>query len=477
MSTFQTWFNKIVSYLENNATPFRRYVFLFFAILCVRLGLEFFSNNRLFRLEDILHIGLWFMFIVSAFLVQLHLFSGESITKVFKVVVVCFSIALSAPIIDLIVSNGMGVKMNYLSINSINDIVFSYFTIGGASLNRGATMGIRIEIIILLIASFNYIYSKTRRILKSVVATLCIYTVLFFSGTLPYLISKLVEGLNLEFELEDHSSILVLVLLNLLTVSSIIYIKYTISIKHILKKIDLLSALVATILVASGSLSALKNYPDNWQLSPSNLFCIPLLLILFILFLMYHTYLKAKDSSLPKIHYYLENALFLFIACISFAISSSVFFLCLVLWAILFLMYELPLQLYKVKFLNYLLIGALTVSILLVGFVFFKAPMVGFPKKLLALVIWVVFNSEFVLNYMFIQKKWRYIVTSVFILFTGIYCYYNFAHNFSIWFCVALLLHGIVLVMLNNQYAKLQRIGYLVLSVLVLYYLRNTFTA
>jgi len=77
LKKIQQLFVKTVDHVENQQIPFSRYYFLFAAILSVRLTLEFFSSHRLFTMNDILHIGLWFIFIVLAFLVQLHLFSGE----------------------------------------------------------------------------------------------------------------------------------------------------------------------------------------------------------------------------------------------------------------------------------------------------------------------------------------------------------------------------------------------------------------
>jgi hypothetical protein len=475
MKAIQIWFTKVVIYLENNETPFRRYVFLFFAILFVRLGLEFFSNSRLFRLEDILHIGLWFMFIVSAFLVQLHLFSGESITKVFKVVVVCFSIALSAPIIDLVVSNGMGVKMNYLSINSAKDIIFSYFTIGGVSLMRGATLGIRIEIIILLIASFNYIYYKTNKLLRTILATLCIYTVLFFSGTLPFLIMKLTSVLNLKFEVGDSSSILVLLLLNVITISVIIYSKYKQSFHVLLKKINWIELATTCLLFISGGLSAIKNYPDNWQLNSTTLFCLPLLIVLCVLFVIYHRYLKSKLDSEIKLHYYVENAIFILVSCISLAISSSVLFVSILLWAILFLLYEAPLQLYKVKFLGNLLGSFKVVTLLLLGFVFFNAPMVGFPKVWIALIIWVVFSSELLVSNLFAQKKWNWLMLGLMMGLNFIFCLQNFEFLVGVIICLTLLIHYTLLLVLNDKYENLKKLSYFILSSLMMYYLTNTF--
>ena len=179
LKKIQALFVRTVNQVENQPVPFVRYYYLFAAILAVRLALEFFSSRRLFTMDDILHIGLWFIFIVLAFLIQLHLFSGEKIVKVARLVIVFFSIALTAPVIDLIITGGVGAKMNYLSLHSWKDVAWSYFTIGGSSLSRGATPGIRIEIALLVIASFNYVRTKKNSTAKGIIAALSIYTILF----------------------------------------------------------------------------------------------------------------------------------------------------------------------------------------------------------------------------------------------------------------------------------------------------------
>ena len=163
----QSLFAAVVARVEGSATPLARYAPLFGAILAVRLCLEFFSSHRLYNLADVLHIGLWFLFIVLAFLMQLHLFSGEDIRRVIRLVVVGFTIALTAPILDLLFSGGEGAKMNYLSIHTWQDVLWAYITVGGSSLSRGATLGIRIEIVLLVLASFNYVWIKTHALWRA----------------------------------------------------------------------------------------------------------------------------------------------------------------------------------------------------------------------------------------------------------------------------------------------------------------------
>lgn len=378
MKWFQKWFKAFVEKIENHPTPLRRYVLLFFAILAFRLSLEFFSNHRLFRIEDIIHIGLWFMFIVSAFLVQLLIFSNESPTKVIKLVIVSFSIALSAPIIDLLFSRGIGVKMAYLSINTWQDVLFSYFTLGGISLSRGATLGIRIEIILLLFASFNYIRIKTSSYLKASSGVFSIYTVLFFSGTFPFLINTLQLKLGLPYDSDQSAFILFLLIINCLTLGIILYKIYHSSILLLIKQLSWLRFILFLGLFLSGAVSAVINYPHNWQFTISTFFSFPLLAVCLCLLTLYYVYLNHSKSlfSFNKSNFFL-----ILIVIVSWSLSPYVFFLCSVIWGLLFLLYEAPLYLHKVFLLKELLSGLALTAIVLLGFVYFKAPMVGFPMS------------------------------------------------------------------------------------------------
>ena len=210
MQWLQDLYARVVDHVENHPTPFERYLHLFFAVLAVRLALEFFSSHRLFTLDDVVHIGLWFVFIVLAFVLQLHLFSGERIEKVAKLVVVFYMFAWSAPILDLLTSRGVPARMNYLSLHSFRDIAWSYVTVGGSSMMRGATLGIRVEIVLLVLASFNYVRIKTGSVTRGLLGAWSIYTVLFLSGAVPLLLGLVVRGFRLAYRQGDQSTLLFL---------------------------------------------------------------------------------------------------------------------------------------------------------------------------------------------------------------------------------------------------------------------------
>lgn len=391
----QALFEKVVDRIEGNPAPASRYFMLFFAILAVRLALEFFSTQRLFSLDDILHIGLWFAFIVLAFMLQLNLFSGVPMQRVARLVVVSFTIALTAPVIDLILRGGVGAKMNYLAINSWADVWHAYLTIGGASLSRGATLGIRIEIFLLVIASFNYLRTKTGSLPKAFLGTVCIYTVLFLSGTVPRLLGWIVERFQLTYQPDDRSTVLFLLVLDLLLVFFILARHSGRWMGLIFRSIPWGAVALAAVNFAIGAVLALNAYPGIWTLHPTTLFWFPLLAGLGLALAAFAGLHHLPDSIRPQenlpatsLHLQAErtagllrNGLTVLILGMSLAIGQKVFFAAMVVWGLLFLLNEAPLKLKTIPLLRNLLEVLAIFAVALMGFMAFGGPMIGFPGK------------------------------------------------------------------------------------------------
>lgn len=416
MSKIQDLFTLTVSRVENNPTPLRRYIFLFFAILTVRLCLEFFSNHRLFTFQDILHIGLWFIFIVLAFLVQLYLFSGEQITKVVKLVITCFTIALTAPILDMIIGLGYHYNMNYLSVNSINDLGWAYLTIGGSSMTRGATPGIRIEIVLLMIGCFQYVYLKRKSFLRAIVATLSIYTVLFFSGTIPFLLNRINSVFNLHYSSEDQSTILLLFTLDLALVLFILFRSSPESCHKIIRDRAFLLLFITVPYFVLGALLANQNYPGNWSLNPTTLYWFPLIAMLFLFFHGYHTSIyKQRENN----NYYLQNSSLILVMSTSSIVSAKCFFSAMVIWALLFLLFEAPAYLSRIPVLSAVLQSMILAAFMLLGFTTFGGPMVGFDPRLLVFIFCMNCLLIFLNEKGFIQfsSRYYYVVLFLYLIF------------------------------------------------------------
>ncbi len=406
MRKIQAFFKQTVAQIEDYPLPLKRYLLLFIAILSLRLCLEFYANNRLFQANDVLHIGLWFLFIVQAFMVQLHLFSKVNVEQIVKLVVCCFSIALTAPIIDLVVSQGKFSKMNYLSVNSFSDIAWSYITIGGASLTRGATLGIRIEIVLLVIASFNYVYLKTGNIWRALAGTFSIYTILFLSGAIPYFLGKINTVFHLTYGPNDQSSSYLLFTLDILL---FLFLAYRYNRKMISFKFDfsIIFRIVGSIgLVVLGAYLARKAYPDNWMLDPTTLYYFPLLAILLLVFHTYENFSKQQLTTESR-DFSIQNGLLLALVCISSCISFHTLFAVLFTWGMLFFLYEQPLRFIHVPYLSPLFQSGLMFGYLLIGFMAFNAPMVGMDSTVIFLTLIISFSIYLGIFYInrYIYKK------------------------------------------------------------------------
>jgi hypothetical protein len=385
MQKLQLFFRQTVQTIEGNPLPLKRYLLLFLAILSVRLCLEFFANQRLFRLEDAVHISLWFIFIIEAFMLQLHLFTKTDPGRIVRLVVCCFSIALTAPIIDLIVSQGKFSKMNYLSIRSFGDAAWSYLTIGGASLSRGATIGIRIEIVLLVIASFNYIYLKTGKLIRAFIGTLSIYTILFLSGAVPFFLGQINALFGLSYGPADQSSVYFL-----FTVDLLLFLVLAGRLKRNtfglrFSAYGFLRLVLSAGLMTWGALLALRNYPGNWVADPTTIYYFPLLLIVLCALNYYDRHGNHPDIS-PR-RFNVQNGLFAVLLLTGWCISFHTCFAVLLSWGLQFMLYEEPLRFIRFGWLSLLLQTCHSATFLLIGFMTFGAPMIGIPVVVLTVAL------------------------------------------------------------------------------------------
>lgn len=378
MQWLQDLYARVVDHVENHPTPFERYLHLFFAVLAVRLALEFFSSHRLFTLDDVVHIGLWFVFIVLAFVLQLHLFSGERIEKVAKLVVVFYMFAWSAPILDLLTSRGVPARMNYLSLHSFRDIAWSYVTVGGSSMMRGATLGIRVEIVLLVLASFNYVRIKTGSVTRGLLGAWSIYTVLFLSGAVPLLLGLVVRGFRLAYRQGDQSTLLFLLTLDLALLFAAFWRHSARWMRQVMAAIPWGAGLVAVLLALLGAGLGSKGYPDNVRLDPTTLFwfaLVPALLLCLGAFAG-----LPRTGADPERIRRTGTGLLLLVLAIGTMISPRILFLSGVIWGLLFLLNEPPLRLVQVPVARNVLEALALVSAALLGFVALGGPMVGFPR-------------------------------------------------------------------------------------------------
>ena len=160
----------------------------------IRSFLEFFSNPEynqgfspwfvtlnyfLFFLAVIVGIG----FIVSKIV-------RESPVKWITVFSKYSPVIFIAPILDLFISQGKGYCLSYLG-NGGSLIIRDFFTLGGPYIHCGISPGVRIEVVLILFFIARILWKKTNSHIKVVLGVFLSYAIIFFTGDIPAVIGTL----------------------------------------------------------------------------------------------------------------------------------------------------------------------------------------------------------------------------------------------------------------------------------------------
>ena len=97
---------------------------------------------------------------------------------------IIFPVSSIPPIIDLVASRGSGSAMAYIFASG-PALWKDFLAFGGSSILGGITLGIRVELLIILCGIFLYVFSKTRNVLKAIGTVLISYVVIFLLIALP----------------------------------------------------------------------------------------------------------------------------------------------------------------------------------------------------------------------------------------------------------------------------------------------------
>jgi hypothetical protein len=175
-------------------------------------------------------------------------------------------------------------------------------------------------------------------------------------------------------------------------------------VKKILGSAPWLSIAVAMLLAVFGASLALKNYPANWILTPTTLFWFPLLLACCIFFAAYAGVQKLQNNAADKNQYTIvKNGLVLILLMITAMLSVKIFFSAALLWGLLLLLNEAPLELKRIPILCNVLEALILLAVSLAGFCIFNAPMIGFPAKW----IWIISATGFIASFIITMRDKR----------------------------------------------------------------------
>ncbi|MBI4930805.1 MAG: UbiA family prenyltransferase [Bacteroidetes bacterium] len=165
----------VIDYFENNKAPLGNFIasFLFFVLL--RNFTEVYATHQDLYLMQTLTYSPFYIALACWLIFLICLFTKADVVKVSKMVFAFHAIILLPPIIDILFSTGSAVRMRYFSLSGWESL-FKQYVMMGTGQN---SMGQRIEVVIAVIGSFIYFFSKNNRWFLSGMYALAIYTCIF----------------------------------------------------------------------------------------------------------------------------------------------------------------------------------------------------------------------------------------------------------------------------------------------------------
>ena len=404
----------IILMLENSEIPWGNYFLTFFCATILRTYLEAFSQpvNNFFYQTDILlanfiHFNLFYIMAVLLFMVIFSYSCNEPISKVARVLLPGFILLLVAPSVDLLTTMGRGVSMYYIEPIKNYDLLRVYLSFFGHGYH-GATLGMKIEIIIILCAGFIYCRIKNRSIFNSLVCIWMCYTILFLLAAAPYFVRFVLQLMHFDFQ---HSSFLMIYFYLLgtpLIAIPVLYAANKNTFKVVLKDCRFLRVLhYALMLILGGTIALIGHQASiSDQLLQHQDIVIHIILSLmsiffgcFFLIAMNHIVdthidtisnperpLIANTISLNsyKVLAYLSLCLSLFYAAV---VSVHVFFVATVVIASYYIYSMPPIRFKRVLIFSKLVFSLNSIILILLGYILAHGSINHFPNGL----FWIFF--------------------------------------------------------------------------------------
>lgn len=161
----------------------------------VRTFLENFSNpepTALFSpIRILVNYSTFYYALFFCFVFLVTIATGRKILSVANSIAIGFFVIVTPPIFDLLLSGGKGFCMGYMGESGIDLLKKFFLFFFQNPLFCGATPGIKIEAIIVMVTLCIYITYKTKKFWKGLLTAFGAYTVVFIFGAFPGIIGTL----------------------------------------------------------------------------------------------------------------------------------------------------------------------------------------------------------------------------------------------------------------------------------------------
>lgn len=187
LQTLFTPVARIMSNLQSENIPFSCHVLTFLFAVTLRSLVEATSTKLPLAVIPAAwtHYYLWAMSLAAAIIALGHFVTRESPMRTARLVLPGFILLLIAPTIDLLVTSGGGAAMNYICPGDPVPLYQRFATFFGPPMKSGITLGMRIEIAIVLCFALLLFHLKRCGLMRSFIGAFCLYIVIFGFVSVP----------------------------------------------------------------------------------------------------------------------------------------------------------------------------------------------------------------------------------------------------------------------------------------------------
>lgn len=202
---------KIIAYLENQNTPLGNYVITFILLVQLRNFLEcfshysfmnLFSTPSLFLMAELVHFSLFYLLMALLLTLMFYYATHQPLATILRVVLPSFALILLAPMLDVILTKGMGHHIYYLIPNAQHYLWYYFFTFFGDY--AGLSWGMRIEILLAIFFAYCYLRIKQQTVIKSLIFAGLTYGIIFLVGASPYIVAAVIPHAPTPFVINTH---------------------------------------------------------------------------------------------------------------------------------------------------------------------------------------------------------------------------------------------------------------------------------
>jgi len=189
---------------ETYPIRFRAFALSLLAVIYLRAFLEGFmerphliglsGNPLLSGAAFFRHSPLFFILSFVVVVLILHLFTGVKVSSISRIALLALPIILIVPLADFLITWGKGARIYYITTFEEYRLLMLGFFIPGFR-TPGASFGLRIEIIVLLILMGAYVHVKTGNAVKTLGAMLLAFCTIGSLGSVPFLVTAAMNGL------------------------------------------------------------------------------------------------------------------------------------------------------------------------------------------------------------------------------------------------------------------------------------------